>query len=169
MEANLRKAVLIAAALLAPPALAFGQAATTPPPAQPAQRQAPAQPQRMNHIEPANQLERTFIAALTDEAQRGPFRQQFMNAQVAVVMTGAAADAQPLQVPIGQKMYAAVFTSADRVSGVFGPNAARRVLTGREALTLLRGKNVAVNPQLSPMLTLDAADVTTWLATPAAP
>lgn len=153
--------VALAACLAALPSLAFAQAAITLPQKQQTQRQPPPE---MDHIEPANQLERTFIAALSDEAQRPAFRQQFLDAQVSVAMLSNAEDAQPMEFPIRpNQMFAAVFTSTARQDQVLGPNSSRRVMSGREALTLLRGKNVAINPQLSPMITLEASDVATWL------
>lgn len=159
----LKRVALAVCLIAAAPTLAFAQAALTLPQKQQAapQRQAPPP---MDHIEPANQVERTLIAALSDEAQRPAFRQQFLAAQVSVAMMSNAANAQPMEFPIRQNaMFAAVFTSAARQDQVLGPNSSRRVMTGREALTLLRGKNVAINPQLSPMITLEASDVATWL------
>lgn len=148
-----RRQILSAAlALAAIPALAWAQGAQTPP-------RTPPPP-----ITPENDLERVFLAALADPDQRPVFRREFLTSQVSLAMANAERDSAPLELTFGQLQTGAIFTSANRQNAVMGPASARRLMTGRQALTRLRGKNVVINMMLTPMLTLEPADVTAFLA-----
>ena len=57
-----------------------------------------------------------------------------------------------------------LFTSVGRLNSVLGPASPRVILTGRAALQRLRGKNVVLNMRLNPMLTLEPADIASYLA-----
>jgi hypothetical protein len=143
----MRRRTFLTAALVALPGFALAQNAQRPP-----------------LITAQNELERAFLAALQDETQRTAFRREFLVSQVAVAMTSDASDSTPREIQLAPELRAgAIFTSASRMNGVLGPAAARRVMTGRAALTLLRGKNVVLNYRLAPMLTLEPSDVTEWL------
>ena len=111
-------------------------------------------------IEPENDLERTFVAALNDPSARPLFRRQLLTAQVALALASSAPDSAPrtVQTPNGASA-GAIFTSAARLNGVLGPAAPRAMLTGRAALTRLGAQNVIINFRLIPMLTLEPADV----------
>ena len=148
----MRRRTFLSAVFAALPSLALAQNTGTLAPTRPAV------------ITPQNELERAFLAALNDAAQRNAFRREFLVSQVSVAMASDASDAAPREVQVRPGLNAgAVFTSPARQSGVLGPASARRVMSGREALTLLRGKNVVLNYRLAPMLTLEPADVAEWL------
>lgn len=150
---NRRTVLTGALAMAATPGLVLAQTTPTPRPPAP------------TLITPENELERAFIAALADASQRQAFRREFLASQVALAMTSDAADAAPREVELRPELRAAaIFTSTTRLNGVLGPASARRVLSGRQALTLLRGKNVVLNYRLAPMLTLEPTDVAEWLS-----
>lgn len=158
---------LFAACLFAAPA-AFAQT-DAPTPAASAQS---GQQNALNlrPIEPANALERTFVAALDNAAMRPVFRRQLLESHVAIALASNAPDAPPLEMSLREGVSSAViFTSAERLDQVLGPSSPRAVMTGRAALERLRGKNVIINLRLMPMLTLEAEDVDRYLATPASP
>jgi hypothetical protein len=117
-------------------------------------------------ITPDNRLESDFMAAFQSEAMRPAFRARFLESQVALALA-AGENAGPLHVTnaSGAQM-GAVFTSPARLESVLGAQAPHIELTGREALTRLRGGNVAINYRLIPMLTLEAADVENFLRIP---
>lgn len=115
-------------------------------------------------ITPQNDLERAFLAALDDESLRDDFRATFLRSEVALAMQTDASDSAPREIQLRPDLSAgAVFTSTTRLNGVLGPASARRITTGRDALTRLRGKNVVLNYRLMPMLTLEPEDVAEWL------
>lgn len=121
--------------------------------------------QRPEMITPENALERAFLAALDDASQRDAFRDAFLNSQVAIAMASDSSDSAPREIQLREGLTAgAVFTSTTRLNAVLGPASARRVTSGRDALTRLRGKNVVLNFRLAPMLTLEPEDVAEWLA-----
>lgn len=124
---------------------------------------ANAYAQRGAPIIPENELERAFVAALSDPAARPLFRRALMASQVALAMASSAADSAPREVALQTGAAAAVFTSAGRLNGVLGPAAARRMLTGRAAFERLQGQRVVLNYRLVPMLTLDPEDVAAYL------
>lgn len=150
----LRRRRLLAAALAfaAAPVGAWAQGETG------VQRRQPPPP-----IAPENELERAFVAALTDEAMRPEFRRLLLASQVALAVANTAPDAPPRELRFGALSTGVIFTSATRMNAVLGPTAPRRMMTGREALSLLRGKNVVINLMLTPMLTLEPDDVETYL------
>ncbi len=129
---------------------------------------APARPRPvLVPIEPANALERTFIAALDNPEFRPIFRRQLLDLNVALVVASAEANAPPLEVEVSEGRRASfIFTSSERVDQVMGPNTPRQVMTGRAALERLRGKNIVLNPRLMPMLTLEPEDIVAYLAAP---
>ena len=162
------KKFLIAALLVSAPA-AYAQPEASPPASAQAPSARPAAP-NLRPIEPANALERTFVAALSNEAMRPVFRRQLLESHVALALASNAADAPPLEMSLRQGVSAAViFTSTERLDEVMGPATPRAVMTGRAALERLRGKNVIINLRLMPMLTLEAEDVDRYLETPASP
>lgn len=141
----MKRRVFLATALAALPGLALAQG-------------APAL------ITPQNDLERAFLAALSNEAARPAFRRALMTNPVALALATTAPDSGPREVPLTATLRAAaVFTSEARLTGVLGPASARRVLPGRDAFTLLRGRHVVLNFRLAPMLTLEPEDVASYL------
>jgi hypothetical protein len=118
-------------------------------------------------IEPANSLERIFLAASDQPEARPVFRRMLLDQNVALVMTSAEPGATPREIAIGNNRSAAfIFTSSERVDEVMGPETPRQVMTGRAAFERLRGKNVILNPRLMPMLTLEPEDLIAYLAAP---
>lgn len=146
-----RTFIVAALAAGAPP---FGASAQT----------APARPAPPPPITPENELERVFLAALDDPEMRPEFRRLLMTSPVVLAMANNSPDSPPLELTIGDLRTAAIFTSPTRQNAVLGPASARRALSGRQALTLLRGKRVVVNFMHTPMLTLDPPDVAQYLA-----
>lgn len=149
----LRRTFIAHAAAAALPAAAWAQASGQQP------RGTPPPP-----IVPENELERVFLAALTEEDMRPEFRRLLMTSQVILAMTNNTPDSAPLELSIQTLRFGAIFTSATRQNGVLGPASARRAMTGRQALTRLRGKRVVINYMHTPMLTLDPPDVAEYLA-----
>lgn len=126
-------------------------------------RPSPGDPPAL--ITPQNELERSFLAALRDPSARPAFRRELMVSQIALALSSSGADAAPREVAIGPGRTAvAIFTSVDRLNGVFGPASARRVMSGRQAFELLRSRHVVLNYRLAPMLTLEPEDVAQYLA-----
>lgn len=118
-------------------------------------------------IQPQNPLEEDFLAAFEAEAMRPVFRTRFLESQVCLALASTAEDAAPLQVTLRNTgRAAAVYTSAERLTSVLGVGVARVSLTGRQALERTRGSNVAINYRLIPMLTLEPADVDSFLLIP---
>lgn len=156
-----RRDVLSAAlGLAAAPAMALAQ--TQQPPA--------AAPREPPPITPQNDLERAFLAALRNPAARPAFRRQLLDSHVTLALTASAPDAPAFELPLREGVTAGlIFTSPARLDSVLGPSAPRAVLTGRAALTRLRGRNVILNARLTPMLTLEAEDVEAYLAAPVSP
>ncbi len=155
----MRRRTFVAAWLagLIAPALAHAQ--TTP----------ANQPRQRTPIEPANELERTFIEALQHEESRPAFRRELLESQVALALSSNSPDAPPRQVELRPGVRAClIFTSSARAAQVMGPAAPRVVLSGREALTRVRGTNVIININLSPSLVLEAEDVDDYLEIPQA-
>lgn len=152
-------ALALLAAALAPGA-AMAQQSGDPPRAE---EQAP------QLIEPDNALEHAFVQALSNREMRPIFRRRLLESPVALALASDAEDSEPREFNVAEGVTASfLFTSTERLNSVLGPNAPRVVLEGREALELLRGKNVALNPGLVPMLTLEPEDVADYLETPAA-
>lgn len=121
-------------------------------------------------ITPENALEYTFVAANSAEAMRPAFRRQFLDSHVALALASDAPNAEPREIEPREGVRAGlVFTSNARLDAVLGPAAPRATLTGRAALTRLRGKHVIINARLAPMLVLEPEDVAHYLETPAAP
>lgn len=138
--------------------------ATTTPQGDNTARQASA---LVRPIVPDNDLERTFLAAFSDESMRTAFRRQFLESQVVLALRSNAADSAPFERPLPNNQSATfIFTSAVRADSVMGPAAPRRAMTGRQALERLRGKYIIVNYRLEPMLTLEPDDTAAMLAMP---
>lgn len=160
-----RRAFLCAIIAAAAPILASAQTVTAQP-----ETQAAAPAPQLSPIEPQNDLERAFVAALDDASVRPVFRRRLLDSHVALVLTTREDNATPFTVEIhGGAQAGFVFTSAERVDSVMGPSTPRIVLTGRAALERLRGKNVIINARLMPMLTLEAEDVESYLEAPVPP
>ena len=155
-----RRDVLSAAiGLAAAPAAALAQT-----------QQQPAAPREPPPITPQNDLEHAFLAALRNPAARPAFRRQLLDSHVTLALVSSAPDAPAFELPLREGVTAGlIFTSPARLDSVLGPSAPRAVLTGRAALTRLRGKNVILNARLTPMLTLEAEDVEAYLAAPVSP
>lgn len=152
-----RSFVIAGLAAAATPSLALAQTTEATRPARPAPPQ----------IEPQNALEWAFLQALENERLRPSFRRYLMETHVALALANDAADAPPREIPLRRDFRAAaIFTSSARMDAVLGPAAPRIVINGRAALERLRGKNVAINPGLTPMLTLEPEDVANYLTTP---
>lgn len=148
-------------------AASAGVASAQTQPAAPAARGAPPR----NFIEPQNALERALIAATevgAGEEERAAFRRLFLESQVALALSATDPEAPPRQVePRPGVNTCLIFTSSARATEVMGANAARVMLTGREALERVRGANVTINMNLRPYITLDADGVAGFLALPA--
>jgi len=111
-------------------------------------------------IQPENDLERSFVAALASEEQRPAFRRLLLQSQVALALASTASDAGPLLRPLdGGGRAGFIFTSASRINSVMGPTAPRAMIAGRLALERLRGNFAILNLSLSPMLRLEPPDV----------
>jgi hypothetical protein len=124
-----------------------------------------AQGVRLQPIEPENELERVFLAALDDPTMRPVFRRVLLESRVAVAFANDEYDSPPRLLRIDEQTEAGfVFTSDSRLSTVLGPGVPRRMMSGRQAFELLEGKNVILNWRLAPMLTLEPEDVATYLA-----
>lgn len=130
--------------------------------------QQPASQQRQNNvITPQNALEYAFVSALTNQNMRPIFRRYLMETHVALALESNEADAPPREFRIREGFVSgAIFTSEQRLQQVLGADAPHVIINGRAALTRLAGKNVAINPGLVPMLTLEPTDVAVYLATP---
>lgn len=122
-------------------------------------------------IDPENALERAFVNAARQENQRAAFRRIFLEAQVALATVSADANAAPRLIRLGPAGDTClIFTSDARATQIMGANAPRRMMTGREALQLLRGAHlVIININMDPYLTLDAAGIEGFLGADAAP
>lgn len=124
-----------------------------------------AQGLRLQPIEPENELERVFLAALDDPTQRPVFRRVLLESRVAVAYANDEYDSPPRLLRIDENREAGfIFTSDSRLSSVMGPGVPRRMMSGRQALELFEGKNAVLNWRLAPMLTLEAEDISTYLA-----
>lgn len=133
--------------------------ATTPPPA------ATAAPTPQGPIDPVNALEYAFVQALTDARMRPVFRQYLVNTHVVIALSSDDPNAAPLEINVRDGFRAAaIFTSAQRVDEVLGPDAPRIVINSRAAFERVAGKNVVINYRLIPMLTLEPSDVAAYLA-----
>jgi len=146
-----RRTLIAALVFAAAPAAAWAQG--------PAAQRTPPPP-----ITPENELERVFLAALTDEDMRPEFRRLLLTSPVALAMANNTPDSPPLEMVFGDLRVGGIFTSVTRLNAVLGPASARRVMSGRQALTRLRGKHVVLNFMHTPMLTLDPPDVAQYLA-----
>jgi hypothetical protein len=135
---------------------------TTPNRTAPAAREAQA---LINPIVPQTALERTFLAAFSDETMRAAFRRQFLESPVVLMLASNASDAPPLERPLPNNQRASfIFTSAARADSVMGPAAPRQTMNGRAALERLRGKYLIINFRLEPMLSLEPDDIDRFLA-----
>jgi len=159
----MRRRLFLSAAIAAVATPALAQ--TTP--AAPATETPTSAPAAGRVIEPVNALEYAFVSALTEPDMRPIFRRYLIDTHVVVATVSADADAAPLEVDVGGGFRAvAIFTSAQRVDEVLGADAPRIVINGRAALERLEGKNVVINYQLVPMLTLEPDDVARYLEPP---
>ena len=145
----LRRTILTGSlAAAAMPAIAHAQAAMT-----------------LGQIRPENDLERAFLDAFRDPALRPAFRRALLTNQVALALANSAPDSPPRIMQARENVsFGMIYSSAARLSGVWGPASPRAMLTGRQALTRLSGQNVAFNFRLVPNLTLEAEDVAEYLA-----
>lgn len=159
----MRRRSFVTGALLAlTPSWALAQPATSNP-------TAPSREPRalVNPIVPQTALERTFLAAFSDENMRAAFRRQFLESPVVLALASSAPDAPPLERPLPNNQRTSfIFTSVARADSVMGPAAPRRIMNGRAALERLRGKYLVINFGLEPMLTLEPDDITRFLALP---
>lgn len=154
-----RRDFVTAVALCALPASAFAQE-TAPAAAEAPEAPATAEPET---IEPTTPLEQAFVMALTDARMRPVFRRYLVESSVVLAMAGDGANAAPLEIDLRPDFRGAViFTTLARLQAVRA-DTPHIVLNGRAALERLRGKNVIINPGLSPMLTLDPSDVELYL------
>jgi hypothetical protein len=118
-------------------------------------------------IVPETELERTFLAAFSNEDMRSAFRRQFLESNVVLALQTNATDSAPLERPLPNRQSASfIFTSLTRADSVMGPAAPRRSMTGRAALERVRGKYLVINYTLEPMLTLEPDDIERFLAMP---
>jgi hypothetical protein len=118
-------------------------------------------------IVPETELERTFLAAFSNEDMRSAFRRQFLESNVVLALATSASDSPPLERPLpNDQRMTFIFTSAARADSVMGPAAPRRAMSGRAALERVRGKYLLINYTLEPMLTLEPDDIDRFLALP---
>lgn len=135
-------------AAIALPAAAHAQAAMT-----------------LGQIQPENELERAFLDAFRDPALRAAFRRELLASQVALALANSAADAPPRMIQGRDNIsFGMIYSSAARLSSVWGPASPRALVTGRQALTRLSGQHVAFNFRLVPNLTLEPEDVAEYLS-----
>lgn len=154
------------AAVSAAPSLAFAQ---SPRQANPTANEGARQSTTLvEPIVPQTDLERTFLAAFSDEAMRAAFRRQFLDSQIVLALASTAPDAAPREGPRlpNNSRPTFIFTTNARMDSVLGPASPRRAMTGRAALERLRGRYLFINYGLEPMLTLEPDDVTRFLALP---
>jgi hypothetical protein len=152
---------LLASAFAAWPAMAFAQGQQQPAAQPPQQRGAQAT------ITPQNALEYAFVSALTNQNMRPIFRRYLMETHVALALASAEEDAPPREINLREGFIAgAIFTSEQRLKTVLGEDAPHIIINGRAAFTRLAGKNIAINPGLVPMMTLEPTDVAAYLLTP---
>ncbi|MDX2276750.1 MAG: SseB family protein [Hyphomonadaceae bacterium] len=154
------------ALLLAAAVMAAGPAVAQDPPAAATEQPASAPA----YIEPTNALEQTFVAAVDNPDLRAAFRRQFLESQVALALSSRdpAAPPRAIDLPNGTKA-CLIFTSPARAAAVMGDDSPYVVLTGREALMLVRGTNVIINVNLRPFLTLDSEAIDSFLSIPHPP
>jgi hypothetical protein len=152
-----REFVVAALATSALSTSVWAQTTTAAPPEAP----ATAEPQA---IQPTTPLEQAFVMALTEPRMRPVFRQYLVDSNIVLALAGEGANAAPLEIDVRPDFRgAAIFTTVARLESVRA-DAPHIVLNGRAALERLRGKNVVINPGLSPMLTLDPSDVERYLS-----
>lgn len=157
----LRRTLLISALGVLPTA-AWAQTAAQQPPTTPPRNQQRTPEQ----ITPQNALEYAFVSAFTNENMRPIFRRYLMETHVALALSAPGDESPPRELRIREGFNAgAIFTSEQRLQQVLGPDAPHVIINGRAALTRLVGKNVAINPGLAPMLTLEPQDLAIYLAT----
>ena len=126
--------------------------------------QAGAAPPVLREIEAENALEHDFLAAFANPEMRATFRLRLLQSLVTLALETQTPDSPPRLIPLGEDDEAGlIYTSPSRLASVLGPETARMVLTGRQALTRLRGKHVALNYGLLPMLTLEPSDIENFL------
>ena len=156
----MRALLFVAAVLAASPA------AAEDPPAAPAAQQAAAP----DYIEPQNALEQTFVAAVDNPDLRAAFRRQFLESPVALALSSRDPSTPPREITLPNGVKACIiFTSPARAAAIMGDDSPYVMLTGREALTRVRGANVVINVNLRPYLLLDAEGVDGFLAIPQPP
>ncbi|MBL8537793.1 MAG: hypothetical protein JNM59_10365 [Hyphomonadaceae bacterium] len=118
-------------------------------------------------IEPRNALEHAFVNALNDEAARPAFRRRFLTSTIALALAAPDPRAAPRQIELRPGLRAClIFTSAERAVEVMGAEAPVAMITGRAALTRLRGANAIININLVPALVLEPDDIEAMLAMP---
>jgi hypothetical protein len=123
-----------------------------------------AAPPVLREIEAENALEHDFLAAFANPEMRATFRLRLLQSMVTLALETQTADSPPRFIPLGEDDEAGlIYTSPSRLASVMGPETARMVLTGRQALTRLRGKHAALNYGLLPMLTLEPSDIENFL------
>jgi hypothetical protein len=145
-------------------ALAQTTAPNRPAPAENTARRAQA---LVDPIVPQTALERTFLAAFSDETMRAAFRRQFLESPVVLALASNAPNAPPLERPLpNDARMTFIFTTAARADAVLGAEAPRRIMNGRAALERLRGKYLIINYGLEPMLTMEPDDIERFLAMP---
>ena len=160
----MRRRLFLGAAFAAGATPALAQT-TTPTPAPAAAPATTPTPAPQGPIDPVNALEYAFVQALTDARMRPVFRQYLVNTHVVLALSSADQNSAPLEIDVRPDFRAAaVFTSAQRVDEVLGPDAPRIVINGRAAFERVAGKNVVINYRLVPMLTLEPADVAAYIA-----
>lgn len=124
---------------------------------------------QLQPIQPQTALEESFIEAFRNPAERGAFREQFLESNVVLVTRTNAPDAEPRLTPVRGGQAAMIFTSTELLNRRLGPATPRTAMTGRAALTRLRGQQVAINFGYEPMLLLDAEGIDNFLGIPATP
>lgn len=155
---------------------AAGDAARRPPPPPPPITQAAPEPAENESaagaeargpvpIQPANALEHTFVAALTNAEMRPVFRRMLLESQVALALDSGGEEVRTVPIQ-GERTAAAIFTSPARLRVILGADAPFEVMTGRAALARVREGNVAINIGWAPMLTLEPEDIAQWLEAP---
>jgi hypothetical protein len=129
-------------------------------------------------ITPENDLERAFLAAYSDPARLDAFRHTLLRSEVAIAMQNDSPASEPVMITTsadrGRESCVAMFTSEQRMHSMQLPPApdgtpvdppVALLLTGREALTRYRDRNIALNETcLAPNLILHPVDIERYLA-----
>lgn len=99
-------------------------------------------------FQPVNKLEEIMVAAAEDPASRAAFYRALTEHDLFVISAGPPEGSESMQIrmiEIQGNLYAAVFTSVERISAMTDVEVSFVGMNGRAMLTMLRDKEVALN------------------------